>query len=349
MKVVLKYAIEIVIFVFGLFGGFLFKITPPQDEALGFTLGISQMLTLLLLLAIAVLTSRRFVADRNKTIKAWVFFAVLSLAAFIVVAFLYKRDLEKHSFRLPYGNVVIRTDQLTKDAADWCAEHKFSSAEECLQKIVQKRFTLEDITEYHRLWDEPSVLKARSKLYRGYILLVAFFCISLFSLVEIFDKYIREENRPIRTLRLFLASSSELEAERRAFEIFISRENKVLRKKHFHIEMLIWEDADDSLAKEGLQQRYNEMAAAADIFVALFWTKAGKYTQEEFTAALKNFMTSDKPVIYTYFKTSVSGETQLTEFLQELRALKHYPTLFTDTGDLKYKFKGQLETLLPRL
>lgn len=46
-----------------------------------------------------------------------------------------------------------------------------------------------------------------------------------------------------------------------------------------------------------------EAIRAADIFVLLVHTKAGKYSAEEFQIALALFKATGKTLIYTYFKT----------------------------------------------
>jgi hypothetical protein len=104
------------------------------------------------------------------------------------------------------------------------------------------------------------------------------------------------------TKKIFLASSSELEDDRKEFEIFINRKNKGLRKKGFFIELVIWEDFLDAMSQTRLQDEYNKAVKECDIFVMLFFTKVGKYTEEEFEIAFGQFKAANKPLIYTYFK-----------------------------------------------
>ena len=102
--------------------------------------------------------------------------------------------------------------------------------------------------------------------------------------------------------RLFLASSSELESDRRDFEIFINRKNKDLADKEIFIHLEKWEDFLDAMSQTRLQDEYNKAIENCDIFVMLFFTKVGKYTEEEFDIAFRKFKESNKPLIYTYFK-----------------------------------------------
>ena len=83
-------------------------------------------------------------------------------------------------------------------------------------------------------------------------------------------------------IKIFLASSSELVEDRKEFEIFINRRNKPLRSQAIFLELVIWEDFLDTVAKGGLQNQYNERIKDCDIFVVLVHNKLGKYTAEEF-------------------------------------------------------------------
>ena len=79
-----------------------------------------------------------------------------------------------------------------------------------------------------------------------------------------------------------MASSSELKTEREQFEIFIYRKCKEYRKEGLFLELVIWEDFIDAMSQTRLQDEYNKAIRDCDIFVSLFFTKVGKYTEEEF-------------------------------------------------------------------
>lgn len=155
----------------------------------------------------------------------------------------------------------------------------------------------------------------------------------------------------MRRIKVFLASSSELREDRREFEIFINRENKRLTKQDIFLDLEIWEDFLDALAPQGLQNEYNKVIVGSDIFVMLYFTKVGKYTAQEFEAAIGAFKEEGRPTIYTFFKTAAintgtinAEEMQsLFDFQAKLKALAHYPTLYKSTEDLLLQFKRQLE------
>jgi len=92
----------------------------------------------------------------------------------------------------------------------------------------------------------------------------------------------------MKTIEIFLASSSELLEDRRAFEIFLNRRNKILVKEGIFLELVIWEDFLDAMSVTRLQDEYNKALEKSEIFIMLFYTKVGKYTHDISWSKLKN-------------------------------------------------------------
>ena len=159
----------------------------------------------------------------------------------------------------------------------------------------------------------------------------------------------------LKTVKLFLASSSELEKDRREVEIWVRRENKKLVKRGLYLDLDLWEDFVDAMSKTRLQDEYNKVVAQCDIFVSLFATKVGKYTAEEFEVAYANFQSNGKPeYVYTFFKevqVKVSDPnvledlTSLRDFKEKLHALGHFPTPYTSSEDLTGQLRNQLDKI----
>ncbi len=155
-------------------------------------------------------------------------------------------------------------------------------------------------------------------------------------------------------IKIFLASSTELKADREQIEIFLSRKNKDWVPKGLFLELVIWEDFLDAMSQTRLQDEYNKAIAECDIFVMLFFTKVGKYTEEEFERAFKQFKESNKPFLYTYFKDAeiMTGQANkqdmmsLWAFQEKLSALGHFYTVFKNVDELKFKFNNQLDKLV---
>lgn len=152
--------------------------------------------------------------------------------------------------------------------------------------------------------------------------------------------------------RIFLASSAELKADRDQFEIFINRKNKEWIDKGIFLELVMWEDFLDSMSQTRLQDEYNKAINDSDIFLMLFFTKVGKFTEEEFEKAFKQFKATNKPFIFTYFKdaTISTGDLNddvlsLLQFKKKLANLGHFYTSYKNIDELKYKFDQQLNKL----
>ena len=152
---------------------------------------------------------------------------------------------------------------------------------------------------------------------------------------------------------IFLASSSELKDDRQQFEIFINRKNKEWHSKGVFLELIVWEDFLDAFSQTRLQDEYNKAIRESDIFLMLYFTKVGKYTEEEFETAFGQFKSTNKPFIFTYFKDAEisigsldKSMLSLLNFKERLSDLGHFFTVYKNIEDLQLKFNQQLEKLV---
>ncbi|MDJ0706046.1 MAG: hypothetical protein QNJ46_22475 [Leptolyngbyaceae cyanobacterium MO_188.B28] len=154
----------------------------------------------------------------------------------------------------------------------------------------------------------------------------------------------------MQKIKLFLASSSELKADREQFEIFIYRKCKAWFERGVFLYLDIWEDFLDVMAAGGLQSEYNKVIRDCDIFVLLAFNKVGKYTAEEFEQAFGQFSEVQKPFIFTYFKVPTTTTNRediqsLWAFEDKLKELKHYKTEYQNIEGLREHFGNQLDKL----
>lgn len=150
----------------------------------------------------------------------------------------------------------------------------------------------------------------------------------------------------MRTIRIFLASSSELKADREAFEIEINRKNKLLAEKEIFLHLDIWEDLSTMMSPTRSQDEYNKAIEAAGMFVLLAWNKVGKYTEEEFDFAYDVFKDKKKPAIFTWFKEPPqAAEPSLDQFKKKLAGMGHFPAFYNDAADLWNQFDKELDRL----
>jgi hypothetical protein len=153
--------------------------------------------------------------------------------------------------------------------------------------------------------------------------------------------------------KIFLASSSELKEDREKFEILINRKNQQWHDRGAFLDLEAWENFLDALSKSRLQDEYNKAIKECDIFVMLFWTKVGKYTEEEFETAFGQFKATNKPVIYTYFKDAEISTAALNQddlkslwaFQKKLKELGHFQTVYRNVDQLTFHFYQQLDKL----
>ncbi|MDQ3021620.1 MAG: hypothetical protein M3R36_13780 [Bacteroidota bacterium] len=151
----------------------------------------------------------------------------------------------------------------------------------------------------------------------------------------------------MKKIKIFLASSNELKAEREQFEIEINRKNKAWFDKGIYLHLDIWEDLSARMSSGGSQSEYNKYVQSADFFVLLAFTKVGKYTEEEFENASTKLKSSKTPfIILTYFKNTIeTAEDSLIHFKKKLEDQKHFFSPFTDYKDLWIQFDKELERI----
>jgi len=152
----------------------------------------------------------------------------------------------------------------------------------------------------------------------------------------------------MKTIKVFLASSEELEEDRKYIEIQIGRFNKEMVKKEMYIELIIWEDFFDCMSKTRLQDEYNNAIKGCDVFFLLAHNKVGKFTEEEFEVAFGHFKENATPLIFTLFKkphtSQVREELQsLWSFEEKLNELGHYATKYENHHELIYKIILRLQ------
>ena len=134
----------------------------------------------------------------------------------------------------------------------------------------------------------------------------------------------------MKVLRVFLASPSDLEAERKEMKKLVDRINSTIRRTNWIVELLGWEDRLPGYGRP--QAQINEDVDACDLFVGVLWRRWGSPTgefksgfEEEFERAVNKRRKSDSPEIWIYFKrvddTSDPG-VQLRQVLEFRRRVE---------------------------
>ena len=130
------------------------------------------------------------------------------------------------------------------------------------------------------------------------------------------------------TIKLFLASSSELKADRDAIGNLVRQLDGIFEKRGIRIKLFEWEDYDSAYNGVRKQDEYNEAIKESDMFLALFHRKVGEYTLEEFEVAVDSFRLNGKPKVYAFIRDLAPGEVEsadLASFKERLsKELGHY-------------------------
>ena len=102
-------------------------------------------------------------------------------------------------------------------------------------------------------------------------------------------------NQAVSEIKVFLASSSELELERAHVGDLFNDINSLLVDTEVRVRLLKWEIFDPAFRGERKQSEYDQQVKKADVFIALFRSKAGMFTMEEVDTAKLAHEQNQKP------------------------------------------------------
>lgn len=162
-------------------------------------------------------------------------------------------------------------------------------------------------------------------------------------------------------LKIFIASSHEVEEERRALEKFINEESNRYLEFGLHLKPEMWELLSRKFEHKRKQEMYTKKLLESDVVIFMFGTRVGDYTREEFEAACKARQKGENPkYIFAYFKNAnIETYKLVPEKLDELNGiieLKNYIDTelqqvydwFFNQIDLQLKVQKELhEIILP--
>jgi tetratricopeptide (TPR) repeat protein len=116
-------------------------------------------------------------------------------------------------------------------------------------------------------------------------------------------------------IKIFLASSKELEKERLVFADLVGHLNNALESRDISISLVKWEYVDASMGPEHKQEEYNKLLKDCDLCIVLYWTSFGKWTKIELDTAYKEKCAGRNPKkLYVYFKDGEGISEELQRF-----------------------------------
>ena len=152
----------------------------------------------------------------------------------------------------------------------------------------------------------------------------------------------------MKEIKVFLASSEELANERKEIADLVLNLNEIYSDKGIVIKLIKWEYLGKTYNGVRKQEEYNQAVRSCDIFLGLFYTKAGEFTVEEFDIAIDQYNKSRQtPMILVFLKdlmpTDIEDDT-LKSFKSRLATdLGHYWARFNHTDKLKLDIVLQLQ------
>ena len=148
-------------------------------------------------------------------------------------------------------------------------------------------------------------------------------------------------------IRVFIASSAELDQDKEMFDLYFSDKNKLYRKERIVFDHRTWKDFSSSLNEGRLQDRYNDFIRECDLVIFLFHTRLGRYTREELEVASAAFRRNGRrPRIFVYFKEEGIEDDALRDFKEYCeKRLGHFCDVYATYDDWHVKFDRQLKML----
>jgi hypothetical protein len=168
--------IQVVLFLFVAFGGFLKRIAPPDETGSSYYVGILSFLVLIVLLIVSALARK---TPGPKYRRAWTAAGIVSFILAVPSAFLYPRIMDSYTYHYPMeipNRIYVKgqDSDLTDVAKAWIKENPLDSS----PGVLARKFPA------GLVWKQESIEHAKTVLLAGYASLVLSLATALFCLIE---------------------------------------------------------------------------------------------------------------------------------------------------------------------
>lgn len=158
----------------------------------------------------------------------------------------------------------------------------------------------------------------------------------------------------MKSLKIFISSSRELNNERIELENEIGQIAEENRKAGVSVELDIWEKHEAHITDQSKQDKYLQALTECEIFICLIHSQVGQFTREELELALANCTAGRKPnFIFVFFKNMINiaaiprqnmnAVLDLKEYLEDQR---QFPIFFDHINDIKLILRRDLMKIL---
>lgn len=166
----------------------------------------------------------------------------------------------------------------------------------------------------------------------------------------------------MKKIKIFIASSNEVEDERLALEKHINNLNNHYQEYDLHLQPIMWETESKEFNTTRKQDEYNAKLLDSDIAIFMFGSRIGVYTKEEFDVAVNNQRSGNKPKhIFAFFKnipletyklkeTDIQNLTDILKLKQHIDAtLNQVYSSFFNKIDLQLKVGNEINRIITKL
>ena len=152
----------------------------------------------------------------------------------------------------------------------------------------------------------------------------------------------------MRIVKVFIASSEELQPERERFDTLFNHLNNIFERRGIMLLPVKWEFLDASMGEEHKQEEYNRAIRECDLCVVMFWQKFGTYTDTELRVADAEQRAGRLPKkVYVFFKEPGDYTTEIETFKAGFeQEYGHFYCKFNTSDQLQLDFTLQLERYL---
>jgi hypothetical protein len=177
LKKVLTPFVGAVTLLFGLFGGILFRIAPPDTTNLSLAVGLVPFLMLITFLLLTAVSRQSSTAtSRRIWLLAGITFAVLCVPAI----FVYPTSLDRYTY-VPEGNSKVRKIHATDEYLTPLArEYVQANAEDSSPARLARNFESDDM-----IWEKRGMEIAQERLMGAYGWLVISLCSAIFCFSQV--------------------------------------------------------------------------------------------------------------------------------------------------------------------
>jgi hypothetical protein len=189
-KGLLVYFVEIVVFLFAAFGGFLKNIAPPEQSGAPYIVGILSFLALVVLLIVAAVARS---APGRRYRRKWIIAGMLAFAVALPASYFYSQSRSQYTWWYPPAEPVQRFRGLDTDftpaVKDFLKNNKDNPQDRAAERLA-RNFDLDQI------WTKESIEHAASRLTFLYAWLVMSLATAVFCLLEANSAASRSPKQP---------------------------------------------------------------------------------------------------------------------------------------------------------